>query len=339
VEVRRVDEGRRGPELIRATRAFADEDPVETWKQYLATIIVAASCFAVAASSALGPLALVGSVALGLVNVRLFIFYHDGLHGAIFRHSRIGKALLKIYGYLILCPDRIWRDSHNYHHAHTSKLVGASIGSFPLMTVRMYSESTPIQRLRYRIARHWLTMLLGYVTVFGFGMCVGPFVRNPRRYACCAGALIVHVLLTLLLAMLGGAGLALRAYVLPLGISCALGSYLFYAQHTFSGMELRSRVDWEYTTAALRSSSMMTMGRVMRWFTGNIGYHHVHHVNSLIPFYRLPDAMAGVPELADPRTTSLHPREVRRCLELHLWEPNEGTMLSFREARGRAITS
>ena len=92
---------------------------------------------------------------------------------------------------------------------------------------------------------------------------------------------------------------------------------------------MQPRESWSYTRAALESSSYMEMGRVMRFFTGNIGYHHVHHLNPLIPFYRLPEAMDAIPELHDPPKTSLRPSDVLACFRLKLWDPDKGRMVGY----------
>lgn len=328
---------RAGTELIKATRAYAKEDRATTWKLFAWTILAAAACLAIAAYAPLGPFRYVGSVMLGLVNVRIFIFYHDCLHGTVFRKSKLGHAIMYAYGYLILVPHLVWKDSHNYHHNHTSKIVGSSIGSFPLTTVPMYRALSPMKRFGYRASRHWLTILFGYVTLFTFGMCVAPLLRRPKRYWW--GVLLafaVHYGSLAALVVTLGFEPALRLWIVPHAVSFAMGSYLFYAQHTFPGMELKSRHEWDYTGAALHSSSMIDMGPVMHWLTGNIGYHHVHHLNHKIPFYRLEEAMARVPELGSPARTSLHPREVLRCLSLHLWDPKQKRMLTYREVSEQA---
>jgi omega-6 fatty acid desaturase (delta-12 desaturase) len=122
------------------------------------------------------------------------------------------------------------------------------------------------------------------------------------------------------------------AMLLPHAIACALGSYMFYAQHNFPGMQLRPRTEWSFTDSALRASSYMRLGPVMQWFSGNIGYHHVHHLNPTIPFYRLPEAMAAIPELRQPVTTSLWPRDVVACLRLKLWDHAEQQMVGYRRS-------
>lgn len=330
-----MNEDRTGKAIIKASRPFAVEDRTTTWKLFGRTMAVAVLLLAVAGAAPHWTLRAIASVLLGLTVVRFFIFYHDCLHRAVFRKSKLGRALMSVYGLLVLTPPRIWRDSHNYHHAHTSKLVGSSIGSYPLLTYRMYQALSLPQRLAYRATRHWLTILMGYFTIFLVGMCLKPLFNNPRRYWDSALALVVHGGLIAALTAAFNFETAFFVLILPTFVACASGAYLFYAQHTFPGMELRDRREWEYTVAALRSSSMTEMSPLMHWFTGNIGYHHVHHLNPAIPFYRLPEAMAQVPELQNPIVTGLKPKDIIACLRIHLWDPEQKTMLTYREAAER----
>jgi omega-6 fatty acid desaturase (delta-12 desaturase) len=121
--------------------------------------------------------------------------------------------------------------------------------------------------------------------------------------------------------------------VIPLTVACGLGAYLFYAQHNFPGCRLFHRETWNHANAALSSSSYIRMNRLMEWFTGNVGYHHIHHLNAKIPFYRLPEAMKNMPELRSPGTTTLLPTDIISCLRLNLWDPNKQRLVSYREAR------
>src|SRR5262249_26961187 len=130
-----------------------------------------------------------------------------------------------------------------------------------------------------------------------------------------------------------GFEVTLFSLLLPLFLACALGAYLFYIQHNFPGVQMKPRQDWTYTFAALKSSSFMDGNPLVHWFTGNIGYHHVHHLNSNIPFYRLPEAMAAIPELRDPMRTSLAPMEIVRCFRLKLWDPERQEMVGFPRRR------
>src|SRR5262249_34533146 len=102
-----------------------------------------------------------------------------------------------------------------------------------------------------------------------------------------------------------------------------------YSQHNFPGVQLRGRGDWDFVHAALHSSSYTAMGPVLRWFTGNIGYHHVHHLNARIPFYRLPEAMSSIRELQFAQPIRLNPRDIYRCFQLKLWDPEQDRMVPF----------
>jgi len=124
--------------------------------------------------------------------------------------------------------------------------------------------------------------------------------------------------------------------LLPMTISSALGGYLFFAQHSFKRMHIISPEAWTYYRAAMESSSYMRLNKIMQWFTGNIGYHHIHHLNSRIPFYRLPEAMAAIPELQSPVTTSLAPRDIIDCFQSCLWDEEQQRVVSYREAAQEA---
>lgn len=324
---------RTGPELIRATKPFSAEDSATTWRLFTTTCGVALASLYVAGLVQAGwPLRIFAFVVLGLTNVRLFIFYHDAMHGALFRKSKWGKRIMRLYGLLILVPDRVWKDSHNYHHAHTAKIVGASIGSYPVMTVRMWRRATPMQRFMYRMVRGPVNMVLGYFTVFLLGMVIRPLIKNPKRNQAAAWSLVVHFGTVGVLTALFGFQTAFMSFLGPLMLSCAVGSYLFYAQHNFPDALMRDRRDWSYTDAAIHASSFMTGGTLMRWFTGDIGFHHVHHLNSSIPFYRLEETMKAIPELQAPGETSLSLMDVWRCFDLDLWDPDANRMVSIREA-------
>ena len=226
---------------------------------------------------------------------------------------------------------RVWRETHNYHHAHTAKLVGSHIGSFLMVSKQMWSVMGRWDRLKYRLVRHPLMIILGYLTVFAYGMCVSSFIRDPKRHWTSLLVLVLHVALSCALVINLGWLTYLFALLIPVMIATGLGSYLFYAQHNFPDAEIKPRRQWSYAHAALSSSSFMEMSPLMHWFTGNIGYHHVHHLNPSVPFYRLPEAMAALPELQDPPRTSLAPREIVRCLRLKLWDSERNELVGYPE--------
>jgi acyl-lipid omega-6 desaturase (Delta-12 desaturase) len=329
--VDREAERRAGAELVRATKPFSEEDPVQSWL----LLGISLAVFGLLDAGALfGPwyLAFPAAIAAGFAWVRIFIFFHDYLHGAIFRNSIPGELVMKVVGVLTLSPAPVWAQTHDYHHHNNAKMLGAAIGSYPTVSIGIWSSLTPSQRFWYKFARNPLTMLFGYVPVFMGGMCMAAFFRDPKVHWQGPLAVVVHFGLVGLVGWTLGPLAAFTGVMLPLAVSCALGSYLFYAQHNFPACELRDRSTWTYHHAALRASSMFDMNPLLHWLTGNIGYHHVHHLNHKIPFYRLPEAMAAIPELQNPGRTSWSWSDMKACLQLKLWDPERNRLVSWEEA-------
>ncbi|HEX7899147.1 MAG TPA: fatty acid desaturase [Planctomycetota bacterium] len=255
----------------------------------------------------------------GLVAVRMFVLYHDYQHGAILRRSRLARIFMSLYGLLTLNPPSPWNRSHNYHHANNSTTPGASFGSYPMMTREAYAKAGRWARWKYRAARHPLTILMGYLTVFLYGMTMRPFLLNPKKHVDCALALGLHGGLVGGFAWLDPQGLLFTLW-LPLFTASVVGAYLFYAQHNFPDARLKPRAGWDMVWAARWSTSYMKLSPLLHWITGNIGYHPVHHLNARIPNYRLAEAFAAIEELQVAGQTSLSARDVYRCLRLKLWD-------------------
>ncbi len=319
--------------LARETRPFTVEDVQRTWSLFITSALILVGGLV---GTTVGPVwsRACFSVFSGLVIIRIFIFYHDYLHGAIFRGSKLAKGIMWVYGVLILNPPNVWKRSHNYHHQHNAQIATASIGSYPVFTVKQYSEASFREKAMYHLARHPMTILTGYFFIFIIGMCTKSFVTDPKRHFDSGVSLVVHFTLLAGLTYFFGWQTAFFSLFLPLFIACALGAYLFYIQHNFPGVQLRPRQEWSYVFAALKSSSFMDGNALVHWFTGNIGYHHVHHLNSQIPFYRLPDAMKAIPELREPMRTTLAPADIRRCFKLKLWDPERQEMVGFPRKTG-----
>jgi omega-6 fatty acid desaturase (delta-12 desaturase) len=324
-----MEAARTDKELLEATRPFATESAVRSWWSLLSTagVLVMALVLTAQANHGLAKGAL--SVFAGLVVVRMFILYHDFLHGALLRNSKAAKCILYPFGIYVLTPPGVWRETHNYHHAHTAKIVGSHVGSYAMVTPQIWAKMKPRDRTMYRLIRHPLTILMGFFTIFMYGMCVSPLLRAPRKHWDCGLALVVTWSVSIGLVATLGWSFWFFVYFLPLAVAMASGAYLFYAQHNFPDVHVQPRESWSYVRAALESSSYMKMGPVMRWFTGNIGYHHVHHLNQLIPFYRLPEAMAAIPELQTPPVTTLSPKDIAENFRLKLWDPELGRMVGF----------
>src|SRR5262245_23711353 len=322
---------RSGTELIQATRVFAHEQRARSWWHLWSTIAVLISTVASTLFPAPWPLRAGLSILAGLAFVRMFVLYHDYNHGTVLQKSSTAEVIMLCFGVITMNPPSTWRRSHNHHHKNNAKIFGSHIGSFPVMTTESYAAAPKRQRALYAISRHPLTILLGYWTVFFYGMCLKPFITEPSKHADCGIALALQAATVVSLAGFAPA-ILFFTYVVPIGIAAALGAYLFYSHHNFPGVKLRERTEWNYVYAAVHSSSYTAMGPILRWFTGNIGYHHVHHLNAQIPFYRLPEAMASIRELQTTIPIRLSPRDIYRCFRLKLWDPDQDRMVSFRGA-------
>jgi omega-6 fatty acid desaturase (delta-12 desaturase) len=243
---------------------------------------------------------------------------------------------MRVFGILALSASSVWRSSHNHHHSHNSKLRGSQIGSFPVMTRTQFERASGAVRFRYLAMRHPFVILLGYVSMFLYGMCLTPFLNDRRKHWDCLLALVVHIALGVLLVVFWGWQQWLLTQTLPCLITYSIGSYLFYAQHNFPGVSYNEKAGWTYEKAALESSSFLKTNAVMTWFTANIGFHHVHHLNAKIPFYRLPEVMRALPELQAPLITSFHPRDIFQCLRLKVWDVEQQRMIGLGEMVPRA---
>jgi len=321
---------RTGQELILATKRFAQDRSRRSWWCILSTLFL---LFAAEAGTLwnIHPIGKVAcSLLAGLLILRLFVIYHDQQHHAILPKSRLAEGLMRLIGILALSPSSVWRSSHNHHHNHNSKLRGSHIGSFPIMTKEQFMKTPPDKRRQYLFVRHPLTILFGYVFMFLYAMCLNPFRNHPWKHFDCFVAFATHFVIGAGLLYFVGWQALLLTLVIPHFIASAIGTYLFYAQHNFPGVSFSDNEGWTYEKAALESSSYLRTGRLMAWFTANIGYHHIHHLNSRIPFYRLPEVIREMPELQSPKTTSLHPLEILRCLRLKVWDVEAQRMVGVR---------
>lgn len=312
---------RQGKELILATKAFVKEDRKKSWWSMLSTLALLLGTMTVAFTAPWLGVKIAAGILQALVIVRFFVIYHDYLHHTILQKSAFANAIMTVFGIYILAPKSIWKRSHDYHHNHNSKLFSASIGSYPVATRKKFESMTKAERREYLIIRHPITILLGYLSMFMFGMCINSLLSSPRRHLDSLLALILHAAFITLTIIFLGWQAWLAGIMIPFFISTAIGAYLFYAQHNFPGVVFQANEDWAYETAALKSSSYMKTNAFWAWVTANIGYHHIHHLNSRIPFYRLPEVMQQLPELQDPTITTLSFKDIRDCLRLKIWDP------------------
>jgi len=320
-------------ELILATSRFAKEERAKSWRLLWTTLLLTIAAYAVAMMNFHIAIRLTAGVLAGLLVVRIFIMYHDYLHKSILQKSALAEWIFKIYGMWILAPVSIWRRSHDYHHAHNSKLYTSSIGSYPIVTIDDYNKASKKERFVYLMIRHPLTIAFGYLFAFLFGMTIRSLVNGGKKHMDSLYALIFHYGVAVLICVTFGWKALLIGFFLPAFVSSAMGAYLFYAQHNFPDAKFKSKEEWDFMFAALYSSSYMKMPKIMHWFTGNIGYHHIHHINSKIPFYRLPETMKAIKELQTPGMTSLSPVDIYKCFRLKVLDLEKGHLVSLKEAR------
>ncbi|MCW3116153.1 MAG: fatty acid desaturase [Chitinophagaceae bacterium] len=318
-----------GKQLILATKPFAKENRTRSWLHTLTTIISLIVSFTAIIVIPYMAVKMFFSLLAGLLLVRMFVIYHDHQHHTILAKSPAANFIMTAFGLYMLAPTSIWKRSHDHHHNHNSKLFSASIGSFPIATRQKYLNMTPKEKFSYLAVRHPLTIGMSYISMFVFGMCISSFLSAPKKHIDALIALLMHAaMITGIIFFLGWQTWLLLSFF-PMLIACGFGSYLFYAQHNFPAVTFATNKEWAYEKAALESSSYMRMNSVMAWFTANIGYHHIHHLNSKIPFYRLPEVMNHFPELQACKKTSLQIREVITCLRLKIWDVEKGKMTSL----------
>jgi len=318
---------RTGRELILATKPFEAENVARSWYEVLATITVYCALVVIAMADTMWiGLRVTSALVAGLVHFRLFALYHDHVHGSILTKSEWAKRIMNAIGLFLLAPRPIWKATHGFHHRNNGKLGFTAIGSFRVLTAQEYAAASPRHRRRYLRERHGVYLLGGYFTVMVWGMCIEAFLSRPQIFKSGPMALAIHIGVFAGVTWGWGLTAALLGWWVPAFVGHAVASYLFYCQHNFPETRYFELAHWDYTQAALLGSSFMSMGPIMAWFTANIGYHHVHHLNPSIPFYRLPEAMNAIEELQSPKRTTWHPADVRACLSVKLWDQNRQRM-------------
>ncbi|HEX2994479.1 MAG TPA: fatty acid desaturase [Anaerolineales bacterium] len=263
--------------------------------------------------------------------VRLFIFFHDCAHGSYVASRRATKVLGTVLGIIVFMPFFEWRSLHARHHATSGNLDNRGKGDIWTMTVDEYNHSSWFRRLLYRMFRNPLVMFgLGPLYIFLIAH------RLPSRGANREAIFSVIFLNAVLIAIVIVAELtiSIECYVkiqLPiLFMAGAVGVWLFYIQHQFDPSYWSRKGAWNHVDAALRGSSFYKLPKLLQWFSGNIGLHHIHHLRPRIPNYLLEQCQIETPELqcVKPVTLSSSLKAVR----LNLWDEQRGLFVSFREA-------
>ncbi|MBC2859879.1 fatty acid desaturase [Stappia sp. 28M-7] len=271
--------------------------------------------------------------AAGLL-VRLFMLQHDCGHGSLFSRRGLNDWTGRALGVLTFTPYDYWRRTHAIHHASTGNLDQRGIGDIDTLTVREYQALPWSGRLRYRLYRHPLVMFgLGpaWLFVCQYRLPVGLMRGGLEPWLSTLATNLCIAAMAALLIWAAGPGAFLMVQGLIILMAATAGVWLFYVQHQFEETHWSAGGDWNYQTAALEGSSHYDLPPILQWFTGNIGIHHVHHLSSKIPFYRLGEVMRDFPELRDMNRITL--RQSFGCVKLVLWDEDTRRLVSFRQAR------
>jgi omega-6 fatty acid desaturase (delta-12 desaturase) len=268
---------------------------------------------------------------------RTFIIFHDCGHGSFFKAQRANNILGTICGLLVFTPYYQWRFEHAIHHATSGDLDRRGTGDIVTLTVGEYIQLSRWGRFKYRLYRSPI-VLLGFGPWFTFLISqrfTNPISRKRERFSVYFTNLFILAVLVVASMTIG-----IQAYLmiqLPVAFVGGLGGiWMFYIQHQFEGTYWERHEEWDYATAAIRGSSYFKLPKVLQWFTGNIGFHHIHHLSSRIPNYALQQCMEENPQFQEVTTITLW--SSLKSLRLNLWDEQQRQLVSFRHLQARRWT-
>lgn len=274
--------------------------------------------------------------AAGLL-VRLFIIQHDCGHGSFFRSRAANDRLGRAISLLTLTPYASWKQGHAAHHACTGNLDRRGRGDVDTWTVAEYQNATSFKQRLYRLYRN-PSVMVGIGAPINFVVLqrlpLGRSFRDPTRRGS-----ILGLDLSLLVAfgascVAFGAFNVLATYLPVIVIASWIGNWLFYVQHQFEGTHWEREDEWNFYKAALSGSSYFKLPKLLQWFSGNIGMHHVHHICSRVPNYRLQACVDAAPDLHHA-TKIVTLRESLSCWRLSLWDEHRGMLVGFKDSELR----
>lgn len=278
-------------------------------------------------------LGVVPAVLAGGLLLRLFLIQHDCGHGALFHRRATNDWVGRAVSVLTLTPYDFWRRSHALHHATSGNLSKRGTGDVDTLTVSEYRDKSPAQRRFYRFYRSPLGLLgIGptYLFLLRHRLPIGFMRSGWRPWASALGTNAAIGILAALMIWLIGFWMFVAVHLPITLIAASAGVWLFYVQHQFERTSWDEDGDWSFHDAAVHGSSHYDLPPILRWFTANIGIHHVHHLSSRIPFYRLPEVLRAYPELAG--VSRLTMKESLRTLRLTLWDEQSRRLVPFRQA-------
>ncbi len=264
--------------------------------------------------------------------VRIFIIFHDCCHHSFFRNRTANKILGTICGFITMFPYSRWQHEHSVHHATSSNLDKRGTGDIWMLTVEEYVSASSMKKMQYRLYRHPFVMfVLGPIYIFLFK---NRFNRKGARLRERFNTYLINIGIAAVIAALCWA-IGWESFLMVEGpiffLSGSAGIWLFYVQHTFEDSYFEGDKEWEYVKAAVEGSSYYKLPKVLQWLTGNIGYHHVHHLSPRVPNYKLEEVHKQTLPLQNVPTITL--KTSISSLKFHLWDEHEKKFVGFKEAR------
>ncbi|ULO05319.1 fatty acid desaturase [Paenibacillus sp. 19GGS1-52] len=279
-------------------------------------------------------LTLVFAIATSGFVIRTFIICHDCTHGSFFKSRKANDIIGTITGIVALVPYRQWKLSHSIHHASSGNLDKRGIGDIWIMTVDEYAAASNWKRLYYRIYRNPLVIFgLGPIVIFliQYRFNIKGARRKERMNTYLINVSLVVIYGSLILAIGWQAFLLVQVPIIF--VSGCLGIWLFYVQHQFEDTFFEKEEEWSYVSAAVEGSSYYKLPKILQWITGNIGFHHVHHLSPKVPNYNLELAHNATPPLHQATTITI--ASSLKAINFRLWDEENKEFISFRETKSR----
>ncbi len=283
-------------------------------------------------------LTLVLAILNGGFLVRIFAIQHDCGHSSYFRSRTAGDWVGRALGVLTLTPYDVWRRSHSIHHATHGNLDQRGFGDILTLTVAEYRARGKMGQFLYRLYRNPVVLFVlapSYLFILQNRLPFGLMNQGWRYWTSAMGTNAMLVFVVGVMLWLGGLMPVILIFLPTSVIAATIGVWLFYVQHQFETTHWAKDPDWQMHEAALEGSSHYVLPAPLRWLTANIGIHHVHHLYSRIPFYRLTEVLRDHAELAEAQRLTVW--ESLKSVRLNLWDEATCRLVSFGEARRLAL--
>ncbi len=322
-------------ELARHCAEYREAKPDRAARQLLSTLaLFGLTCAVMVGAAAVSFwLALPLAVPAGGLLVRLFIFQHDCGHDSFLPSRAANDRVGRLLSLLTVTPYDSWKRSHALHHASTGDLSRRGTGDIETLTVREYLALSSWRKLRYRLYRNPVVLILigsplNFLLLQRLPFGVGLPWRTAWRDVLTLNLALVAFYGALALLV----GPLVAVFVPVICVAAWIGGWLFFVQHQYEDTVWVDADEWDFHQAALGGSSYYVLPPVLQWFTGNVGLHHVHHLNSRIPNYRLQECVDGHPTLSQVGRLTL--RKSLGCIHLALWDEERRKLVSFAQAAG-----